>query len=76
MAVDLPVIPLAGVLIDFVSEVAGMVIVLTGLLAGMLRARAVLGRFSPERTEWLTAAGFLAGVLVSGVFFALDIGLG
>ena len=58
----MPLLPaLARVVIDTVSSMAGMVIVVTGLSAGALRALAVLTDSPPERVEWMTAAGF-AGV--------------
>lgn len=66
-------IPIAGVVIEVVSDVAGTIIVLTGLLAAGLRTVAVLTKSSPERVEWLTAIGFLSGVMWAAVFLALDV---
>jgi len=69
-------IPPAGVVIDVVSDVAGTIIVLTGLLAAGLRTVAVLTKSSPERAEWLTAIGFLSGVMCAAVLLALDVVMG
>jgi hypothetical protein len=45
------VIPIAGVVIEVVSNAAAMAIVVTGLVATALRAMAVLGEYSHERVE-------------------------
>jgi hypothetical protein len=62
-------------MVDFVSDAAGMMIVLTGLAAGALRTVAVLGESSSERIEWMTALGFVGGAAISTVFLALDAAL-
>ncbi len=76
MAIQPPEIPLAGVVIDVVSDVAGTMIVLTGLLAAALRTGAVLAKSSSERVEWVTALGFLWGAIVATMLLALDAVLG
>ncbi len=52
-----PPLPTAGVVVDVVSDTAGMALVVTGLVAAGLRAIAILNEFSQERIEWLTSAG-------------------
>jgi len=76
MAIGFSSIPFAGFVVDLVSGIAGVAIMLTGLFAGAFRALAVLGRSSPERVEWLTAAGFAGGIAVAVLFLALDVVLG
>jgi hypothetical protein len=66
-------IPLAGIVIELVSGVAGTMILLTGLLAAAFRAFAILAESQPERVEWLTAVGFLSGLVFSALFLALDV---
>lgn len=73
MAPVTSVTPFAGIVIDLVSGVAGAVIVLTGLLAGAFRALAILGESSPERVEWLTAVGFVAGMAIAGILLVMDL---
>jgi hypothetical protein len=57
---------------ELVNGAAGLVVVLSGLLAGAARSVAVLLRYPPKRVERATAAGFLGGaalaiaVLVTG----------
>jgi hypothetical protein len=65
-------IPIAGVVVDIVTDVAGTMIVLTGLIAGAFRAGAVLAKATPERVESMTALGFLWGVVMTGVLLAMD----
>jgi hypothetical protein len=65
-------LPIAGIVVDFTSSIFGMILLLTGVVAGAFRTLAVLGRSSSERAEWLTALGFLGGVAVAGVLLALD----
>jgi len=76
MALLRPDVPIAGVVIDVVSDVAGTSILLTGLMAAGLRAMAVLTNASPQRVEWLTAIGFLSGMFFAAVFLAMDVALG
>ncbi len=51
-------------------------LVSTGLLAGVLRALAVLRKFPAEQVEWLTAAGFAGGLVFGALILALDLVLG
>jgi len=64
------------VVLEVVSGIAGTTILLTGLLAAAFRTFAVLAKAQPERVEWLTAYGFLSGLLFAGVLLALDVMLG
>jgi hypothetical protein len=68
--------PFAGVVIEVVSETAGMAIVVTGLAAAALRALAVLGESSHERVEWLTSFGFVIGIVLSVLLLAFDLVFG
>ncbi len=65
-------LPLANVVVDVVSDVVGMVIVLTGLVAGAFRSWAVMSGFAPERVEWFTAIGFAGGVAIAAAILFLD----
>lgn len=76
MPLNLLEVPLAGVVIDVVSGTLGMMLLVTGAVAGMLRAGAVLAASEPERVEWLTAAGFAGGVAIALLVLALDTVLG
>ena len=76
MAVGLIQIVLGRVVVDTVSSMAGMVLVVTGLLAGALRALAVLSNSPAERVESLTAMGFIGGAGVAFLFFLLDAAIG
>lgn len=67
MPIPVSEIPIAGVGIDVVTNVAGTMIVLTGLLAAALRAGAVLAKSPPERVEMQTALGFFWGMAMAMV---------
>lgn len=68
--------PIAGVVVDLISGAAGTMLVSTGLLAGAMRALAVLRRSSAEQVELLTAAGFAAGLAFGTLVLVLDLVLG
>jgi hypothetical protein len=74
--VSLKSTPIAGVVVEIISGSAGTMLVSTGLLAGVLRALAVLKKFPAEQVEWLTAAGFAAGLVSGALILALDLVLG
>ncbi|HEX5929640.1 MAG TPA: hypothetical protein VFY48_09625 [Solirubrobacterales bacterium] len=76
MAIHSQELPIAGVVLDVVSNIAGTTILLTGLLAAAFRTFAVLVKAQPERVEWATAYGFLSGTLFAGALLALDVMLG
>jgi hypothetical protein len=76
MSIEPLEIPLAGIVIDLVSGVAGTMILLTGLLAAAFRTFAVLVESPSERLEWLTAMGFLSGLTFAALLLALDVVLG
>lgn len=59
-------------LLDVVSDIAGAVLVLTGVAAGCLRTWAVLTGQTVERVEWLTALGFVTGVLSAILIVVID----
>lgn len=61
-------------LLDVVSDIAGALLVLTGVAAGSLRTWAVLTGQSIERVEWLTALGFALGVLSAILIVVIDFG--
>jgi len=56
-----PDISIFATLTEFVSSGAGTIILITGALAGSLRAGAILLGAAPQRFEWMTAAGFIGG---------------
>jgi hypothetical protein len=66
-------IPVAAAIVDGVANVAGTMLALTGLLAAALRAGAVLAKSPPEKVEWLTALGFLWGLMMALVSLVLDL---
>jgi hypothetical protein len=68
--------PIAGVVVEIISGAAGTMLVSTGLLAGVLRALAVLSKFPAEQVEWLTAAGFAGGLVLGVLILVLDLVLG
>lgn len=65
---DLPV----AALLEFVSNMAGAVLVLTGVAAGGLRTWAVLTDQSADRVEWATALGFCFGVTLTILIVVID----
>ena len=65
-------IPLAGVLVEAISGIAGTLVVVTGLSAGAFRAWAVLRKSLPDEVEWATAAGFAVGAAFGALIVALD----
>jgi len=54
-------------LTDLVSGAAGVVVVLSGVFAGIARAYAVLIGASPSRIERATAVGFLIGATLAAL---------
>jgi hypothetical protein len=66
------VIQIGGLFTDFVSGAAGIVILVTGVSAGTMRALAVLLDVTPSQVEWMTAAGFVTGICISLIVFVLD----
>lgn len=68
--------PIAGMVVDLISGAAGTMLVSTGLLAGVMRALAVLRRSPAERVESLTAAGFVGGLAFGALILVLDLVLG
>jgi hypothetical protein len=68
--------PLAGIVVKFVSEVAGTMLVSTGLLAGVMRALSILRRSPAKQVELLTAAGFAGGLAFGTLILVLDLVLG
>jgi hypothetical protein len=66
-------IPVAGVLVEAISGVAGTLVISTGLSAGALRAWAVLKEFPSDRVERATAAGFAAGAAFGALIVAFDL---
>lgn len=62
-----------GALLDLVSGIGGTLVVSTGLVAGAMRAFAILRGFPAERIEWMTAAGFAGGVVVASLILMLDV---
>jgi hypothetical protein len=64
--------PIAGVVVEIVSGAAGTMLLATGLLAGLLRALAVLKKFPAEQVEWLTAVGFAGGLAFGALILVLD----
>ena len=64
-------LPLA-LLLEFVSNLGGSLLVVTGALAGALRAWAVLTESPPDRIEWMTALGFAIGAMRMILFVFVD----
>jgi hypothetical protein len=67
---------IAGILLDLVSKTGGMMVVSTALFAGTMRALAILRGFAAERIEWMTAAGFVGGIVLAGLILLIDVALG
>jgi hypothetical protein len=65
-------IQIAGLFVDFVSGAAGAMVLITGVVAGAMRALAILLGGAPSQVEWMTAAGFAVGIAFSLIVFALD----
>jgi hypothetical protein len=65
-------LPLA-VLLEFVSDVAGVVLVLTGVVAGGLRAWAVLTGRPADQIELTTALGFAIGATIATLVVFIDL---
>jgi hypothetical protein len=59
-------------LTEVVSRSAGTTVVITGALAGCARAGAVLRRLPADRVEWMTAIGFMSGVLATLLLVCVD----
>lgn len=58
---------------DLISVTAGVVVILSGVFAGIARVYAILRGAAPDRVERVTAVGFLVGaalavVLLEGEF--------
>ena len=64
-----------AVLMEFVSEVAGTLVVVAGVFAGCLLAWAVLTRQSSEQVEWVTALGTAFGAMLAILVVFIDLGL-
>jgi hypothetical protein len=60
-------------LTDLVSGAAGVVVVLSGVFAGIARANAVLIGASPGQVERATAVGFLAGATLAVLLLIGDL---
>ncbi|HEY5708558.1 MAG TPA: hypothetical protein VIS51_04120 [Solirubrobacterales bacterium] len=60
-------------LTDLVSGAAGVVVVLSGVFAGIARAYAVLCGADPDRVERATAVGFLVGAALAVVLLIGDL---
>jgi hypothetical protein len=60
-------------LTDLVSGAAGVVVVLSGVFAGIARAYAVLIGASPGQVERATAVGFLVGATLAVVLLIGDL---
>lgn len=58
-----------GALTDFISGAAGVVVVLSGVFAGIARAYAVLTDAEPKEIERATAVGFIVGTLLAVALF-------
>jgi stage V sporulation protein SpoVS len=69
-------LPMVGVVVEVVSGMAGIMAVSTGLVAGAMRAVAILKGFPPERVEWMTAAGFVGGFAAGALVLAFDLVFG
>jgi len=52
-------------LTDLASAVAGVIVVLSGVFAGIARAYTVLSGAPPSQVERATAIGFLAGAVLA-----------
>lgn len=50
---------------DLASAIAGVIVVLSGVFAGIARAYAVLSGAPPGQVERATAIGFLAGAVLA-----------
>jgi hypothetical protein len=65
--------PVAGLLVEAISGIAGTFVLATGLAAGALRAWAVLRESTSERVERATAVGFVVGAALGAGILALDV---
>ncbi|HET8862011.1 MAG TPA: hypothetical protein VFM94_02035 [Solirubrobacterales bacterium] len=72
MPVAVPDVLTFATLTEAVSASAGTIVVITGVSAGGFRAATVLWRFPPDRVEWMTAAGFVCGVVVTILLVFVD----
>jgi len=64
---------MAGSLAGAVSGAAGLVVLLSGIFAGVARAYAVLSEASSDEVERTTAVGFLAGVVIALLVLGADL---
>jgi hypothetical protein len=63
---------LSAVLTEFISGIAGSMVVVTGVAAGSARAWAVLRKSPHERIEWMTAVGFALGAVFTIAIVCID----
>ncbi|HEY7456869.1 MAG TPA: hypothetical protein VH703_06300 [Solirubrobacterales bacterium] len=61
-----------GLLVEFVSNVGGALLIMTGAWGGFLGALAVLTDRTARRTERWAAAGFIVGFLSTVFFVVID----
>jgi len=67
----MPVSPVTSIT-DLINGAAGLVVVLSGLLAATARSVATLAGFSSEQIEQITAVGFLVGATVAILLLTFD----
>jgi hypothetical protein len=60
-------------LTDLVSGTAGVVVILSGVFAGIARAYSVLIGATPSQVERATAVGFLAGAALAVFLLGSDL---
>jgi hypothetical protein len=58
---------------ELINEVAGLVVVLSGVLAGVTRSLAILRRSTTEAVDRATAVGFLAGAVFAVVILVASL---
>lgn len=61
-----------ALLLEFVSDLGGSLLVVTGVLAGSFRTWAVLTKLPPVRIEWMTALGSAFGAMLMILFVVAD----
>jgi len=65
--------PPAASVTELANGAAGLVVVVSGVLAGVARSFAILSGFSASAVERATAIGFLAGAALAMTMLGLEV---
>jgi hypothetical protein len=68
--------PLPTSITELVSGAAGLIAVVSGLVAAATRSVTILGGLSAETIDRLTAVGFLVGAVLANAILGIEVGGG